>query len=51
MLKQRIIAVVAALALFVAAAGVSGVVADQLGFSVTPSAYACPASGGSGGGC
>ena len=51
MLKKRIIAVVAALALFVAAAGVSGVVADSLGFSVTAATYACPTSGGSGGGC
>jgi hypothetical protein len=51
MLKKRIIAVVTALALFMAVAGVSGVVADSLGFSVTPSADACNASSGSGGGC
>jgi hypothetical protein len=39
--------VVAALALFMAVAGV----ADSLGFSVTSQVYACNASSGSGGGC
>ena len=51
MLKQRIIAVVAALALFMAVAGVTGIVADSLGFSLTSSAHACPTGSGSGGGC
>lgn len=51
MLKKRLIAVVAALALFMAVAGAFGIVADSLGFSVTAATYACPTSGGSGGGC
>lgn len=51
MLKKRIVALVTGLVLLLAVAGVSGVVADSLGFAVTSPAYACPASGGSGGGC
>lgn len=51
MLKKRLIAVVTALALFAAVAGVSGIVADSLGFSLTSPAHACPTGSGSGGGC
>jgi hypothetical protein len=51
MLKKRIIALVTALVLTVAVAGASTVVADSLGLSTTPPAFACPASGSAGGGC
>jgi hypothetical protein len=51
MLKKRIVALVTGLALLLAVAGASGVVADSLGFATTSPAHACPASGGSGGGC
>ena len=50
MLKRRLIAVLAGLALLLAVAGVSSVVADSLGFDVTVPAHACSPSG-SGGGC
>lgn len=50
MLKQRIIAVITGLVLLVAVAGSVGVVADELGLSLTREAHACEASG-SGGGC
>jgi hypothetical protein len=50
MLKKRVVAFVTSLALLLAVAGASGVVADSLGFDVTSPAHACnPAS--SGGGC
>jgi len=42
MLKKRIIAVMAALALLLAVAGSTGIVADSLGQSVTTPAFACP---------
>jgi hypothetical protein len=51
MFKKRIISILAGLALLVAVTSVSGVVADSLGFEGTVPAYACPAGGGSGGGC
>ena len=51
MLKRRILAVVAGLALLLAVAGSAGIVADSLGQSVTSPAYACPVGGSSGGGC
>lgn len=50
MLKQRIITVIAALAVVVATLGISGVVGDAAGLSVTPPAHACSPQG-SGGGC
>lgn len=50
MLKKRLIAVITGLALLLAVAGVPGVVADSLGFSVTSQAHACSPQG-SGGGC
>ncbi|MCB0211832.1 MAG: hypothetical protein KDJ52_21005 [Anaerolineae bacterium] len=50
MLKKRIVAFVAGLALLAAVAG-SGVVADSLGLSVTTSAHACESGGHAGGGC
>lgn len=49
--KKRILAVVTGIALFLAVAGASGVVADSLGLSVTPPAFACPNGSSSGGGC
>lgn len=49
MLKRRIVAVVVGLTLLVAAVGSSGIVADALGFSVTPQTQAC--SNGNGGDC
>jgi hypothetical protein len=50
MLKRRIAAVVAGLALLLAVAGSAGIVADSQGLSVTSSAHACNPSG-AGGGC
>jgi hypothetical protein len=46
MFKKRLIAVITALALMVAVAGTSTVVADSLGLSVTPQAHACTSNGG-----
>lgn len=50
-LKQRIIAMVLGLALLAAIVGSAGVVADELGLSLTREAHACNVSGSSGGGC
>ena len=50
MLKKRIIAVIAGLALLAAIAGSSGILADSLGLAVTSQVHACSVSG-SGGGC
>ena len=50
MLKKRIIAFVAGLALLAAVTG-SGIVADELGLSVTTPAHACQSGGHAGGGC
>jgi hypothetical protein len=49
MLKRRLIAIVVGIALTLAMAGASTVVADALGLVVTPQAQAC--SSGAGGGC
>lgn len=51
MLKKRLIAVVAGLALLAAVAGSSGIAGDAVGLNWTPHANACNASGSSGGGC
>lgn len=51
MLKQRIMAVLAGLALLLTVAGSSGIVADSLGFAVTSPAHACQNGGSAGGGC
>jgi hypothetical protein len=51
MLKQRLLKLVIALALMVAATGASSVVADSLGFSTASPAFACEDAGTSGGGC
>lgn len=51
MSKKQIIYWIIAATLLVAMTGGVGIVADQLGLSLTASAYACPASGGGGGGC
>ena len=50
-MKQRLLAVLTGIALLVAVAGVSSVVADSLGLSVTSVAHACQNSSSSGGGC
>jgi hypothetical protein len=49
MLKRRLIAILAGLALLLAVAGVSGVVADSVGLDATAPAHACNTSGSSGG--
>ncbi len=51
MLKKRILGIVTGLALLAAVTGSTGIVADALGFAVTPQTHACATSGGSGGGC
>lgn len=51
MLKKRLIAVAAGLALLLAVTGSSGIVADALGLSVTPQAHACNSPSSGGGGC
>ncbi len=51
MLKKRIFAIVAGLALLAAVAGSSGIAADWLGLSVTPQVHACNDTSGAGGGC
>ena len=48
MLKQRIVSVIVGIALLLGITGAAGVVADSMGGSFTPQAYAC---GGSGGDC
>ena len=50
MFKQRLVAILTGIALLLAVAGVSGVVADSLGLSVTSPVSAC-GGGGSGGDC
>ncbi|MEM7127181.1 MAG: hypothetical protein AAF702_12690 [Chloroflexota bacterium] len=49
MISKRLTQLVVAFVLTVAVASGSGVVAEQLGFDVTPTIYAC--SSQSGGGC
>jgi hypothetical protein len=49
-MKKRIMAVVAALALFMAVTGY-GIVADTQGLSATSQTFACENGGHSGGGC
>jgi hypothetical protein len=51
MLKKRIIAAVAGIALLLAVAGSAGISADAFGLSMTAPAHACSSSGHSGGGC
>lgn len=51
MLKKRITAVLAGLALLAAVAGSTGIVADAVGLPVTAPPHACSNNGGSGGGC
>ena len=51
MVKQRMIKVLVGLALLLAVAGSTGIVADAVGLPVTSPAHACQGSGGSGGGC
>ncbi|MBE7552289.1 MAG: hypothetical protein HS126_14570 [Anaerolineales bacterium] len=50
-MKKRIIAAIAGIALLLAVTGVSGVVADTLGYAVTSQVHACPSGSSSGGGC
>ncbi len=51
MLKKRLIAVIAGLALLVAVAGSSGLVADAVGLEWTPQTHACGGGGTGGGDC
>lgn len=51
MVKRRILAVMAAVVLTLAATGLTGVTADALGYSVTAQAQACNNGGSSGGSC
>ena len=51
MLKRRLIAVIAGLALLAFIAGSSGIVVDSLGISVTSPVHACQDPSGAGGGC
>ncbi len=51
MLKNRIIAVVAGLAMLVGVAGSTGIIADAFGLPVTSQADACNSTSTSGGGC
>jgi len=50
MFKKQFITIAIALALTLAATGVSTVIADSLGWAITPTAQACNGQG-SGGGC
>ena len=51
MLKQRITKVIVGLALVAAVTGLSGIVVDSTGLSVTAEAHACQNGGSQGGGC
>ncbi|MCB0192214.1 MAG: hypothetical protein KDJ65_09760 [Anaerolineae bacterium] len=51
MLKKRIVSVLAGLALLAAVAGSVGIVADDLGLSLTTPAHACSTPSSGGGGC
>ena len=51
MLKQRIAKVMIGLALVTAVAGVSGIMGDSMGLSVTAEVHACQNGGSQGGGC
>lgn len=51
MLKKRVIGVLVGIALLTAVVGSSGIVADALGFQMTPQAYMCHSGGSAGGGC
>lgn len=50
MLKKRIVAVLAGLALLAAVTG-SGIVANSMGWAVTSQTHACSSSGTGGGSC
>ncbi len=50
MLKKRIVAILAGLAILAAITG-SGIVTDSIGLAGTSPAQACNSSSGSGGGC
>jgi hypothetical protein len=51
MFKKRIVGLVIGIALTLTVTAGSGIVADWLGFSVTPQAFAQQCTGGGGGGC
>jgi len=51
MFKQRFLCVIIGLALTLALTGGYGLVAETLGISVVPQAYACSNGDSSGGGC
>ncbi len=50
-MKKRIIAVVEGIALLLAVTGVSGVIADTLGYALTSQTQICNTGSSSGGGC
>ncbi len=50
MLKRRIVAILAGVALLAAVAGIPSIIADSVGYPVTTPAYACDPQG-TGGGC
>jgi hypothetical protein len=49
--KKQVIAVLAGLTLLATVLGTSGIIADSLGWQVTPQMHACSGPGGSGGDC
>lgn len=51
MLKQRIIKVIGSLAVVAVVTGLSGIVFDSSGLSVTSEVHACQNGGSQGGGC
>lgn len=51
MMKRRVFAIVAAVALLLATTGLSGIAADALGYALTSQAFACSSGSHSGGGC
>jgi hypothetical protein len=51
MLKQRIVRVIVGLALLATVVGSTGIVANELGLSIVPQAFACENPSSSGGGC
>jgi len=51
MLRKRLISLLVAFTLMLTVVSASGIVADSLGITLTPSAFACQQGSGSGGGC
>ena len=51
MIRKRLVSLFVAFALLLGAVGASGIVADSLGMTLTPAAFACQYGDGVGGGC